>query len=414
MAQTTAAPAAPTTPLPGRLGYQPALDGVRALAIALVVLFHYPWDQVFYKANPVHGGFLGVDVFFVLSGFLITTLLLQEHAALGSVSLRRFYARRALRLLPAFFVLFAIALVLHFTLAHGDGNRPKALGLFGMLFYAANWVNVYRDGALGVVAHTWSLAIEEQFYLVWPVILVFLLRRRLRLSTIAVIATVGIVASSLWRVWYWYHHLGHRNFVTYYLAMTNRLPRNAPGTLTHRTNVWNRLYFGSDTRADALLVGCLVAIVLFWLLPRLGARPRAPERGRRSRARRLRGHRVAGRRRDVGLAAGVGHPRARARRRGRHRRARRRAASPLARVLAVGPLAWLGRRSYAIYLFHTVVFEYCNRSHVHIPPPLSFVFQIDGRPRRRGALAPARRGPDAPAQATLRAGGAHAGPDLTT
>ena len=70
-----------------------------------------------------------------------------------------------------------------------------------------------------MVAHTWSLAIEEQFYLVWPVILVFLLRRRLRLSTIAVIATVGIVASSLWRIWYWYHHLGvHRNFATYYLA----------------------------------------------------------------------------------------------------------------------------------------------------------------------------------------------------
>ena len=98
MAQTIAAPAAPTTPLPGRLGYQPALDGVRALAISLVVLFHYPWNQPFYRANPVHGGFLGVDVFFVLSGFLITTLLLQEHASFGVPSLRRFYARRALRL----------------------------------------------------------------------------------------------------------------------------------------------------------------------------------------------------------------------------------------------------------------------------------------------------------------------------
>ncbi|HEY5014183.1 MAG TPA: acyltransferase, partial [Acidimicrobiia bacterium] len=102
MAQTTDSPAAPTMPPPGRLGYQPALDGVRALAIALVVLFHYPWKNPFYSPNPVHGGFLGVDVFFVLSGFLITTLLLQEQATRGSVSLRRFYARRALRLLPAF------------------------------------------------------------------------------------------------------------------------------------------------------------------------------------------------------------------------------------------------------------------------------------------------------------------------
>src|SRR5471032_1154994 len=98
MAETTAAPAPPTTPPPGRLGYQPALDGVRALAITLVVLFHYPWNNKFYAANPVHGGFLGVDAFFVLSGFLITTLLLQEHVTYGSVSLRHFYARRALRL----------------------------------------------------------------------------------------------------------------------------------------------------------------------------------------------------------------------------------------------------------------------------------------------------------------------------
>jgi peptidoglycan/LPS O-acetylase OafA/YrhL len=313
----------------------------------------------------------------VLSGFLITTLLLQEHATLGTVSLRRFYARRALRLLPAFFVLFAIALVLHFTLAIGDPNRPKALGLFGMFFYAANWVNVYRDGALGVVSHTWSLAIEEQFYLVWPVILVFLLRRRLKLSTIAVVATAGIVAAAAWRVWYWYHHLGHRTFVTYYLAMTNRLPRCAPGTLCHRTDVWDRIYFGSDTRADALLVGCLVAIVLFWVLPRLGARARVRLSAAAVLA--LVGCGVIVWRAvvvmsgwlpvwgilalELGVAvviAGlVAAPR-----------------YPLALVLSLGPLAWLGRRSYAIYLFHPVVFHYCNRKHVHLAPPLSFVFQI--------------------------------------
>jgi peptidoglycan/LPS O-acetylase OafA/YrhL len=77
---------------PRRLGYQPALDGARAIAISLVVLFHYPWKHPT-LSNPVHGGFLGVDAFFVLSGFLITTLLLQEHATRGSVSLHRFYAR---------------------------------------------------------------------------------------------------------------------------------------------------------------------------------------------------------------------------------------------------------------------------------------------------------------------------------
>jgi peptidoglycan/LPS O-acetylase OafA/YrhL len=378
MAQTTAVPAAPTTPPAGRLGYQPALDGVRAIAISLVVLFHYPWQQPFYGANPMHGGFLGVDVFFVLSGFLITTLLLQEHATLGSVSLRRFYARRALRLLPAFFVLFAIALVLHFTLAAGDGNRPKALGLFGMLLYAANWVNVYRDGALGVVSHTWSLAIEEQFYLVWPVILVFLLRRRLRLGTIAGLAAAGIIAASVWRAWYWIHRLGHRSFLNYYLMITDRaIAVDSPGTLTHRTHVWNRIYFGSDSRADALLVGCLTAIVLFWVLPRLGARARVRLSAAAGLA--LAGCAVIVWKAvvvisgwlpvwgilalELGVAvviAGlVAAPR-----------------GLLARVLALPPLAWLGRRSYAVYLFHTVVFEYCKRSRVHLPPPVSFVFQM--------------------------------------
>jgi peptidoglycan/LPS O-acetylase OafA/YrhL len=378
MAPTTAAPAAPTTPIPGRLGYQPALDGVRALAISLVVLFHYPWKQPFFEPNPVHGGFLGVDVFFVLSGYLITALLLQEHATLGRISLKRFYARRALRLLPAFFVLFAIAVVLHFALAAGDGDRPDTLGLFGMLFYAANWVNVYRDGALGVVAHTWSLAIEEQFYLVWPAILVLLLRKRLRLSTIAYLTTAGIVAASVWRVWQWWARLGHTSFVNYYLMITGRpTPVGAPGTLEHRNDVWNRIYFGSDTRADALLVGCLTAIVLFWALPRLGARARV-------RLSAAAGVALIGcaliiwkavvvksgwlpvwgiLALEVGVAvviAGlVAAPR-----------------NPLARVLALAPLAWLGRRSYAVYLFHTLVYKYCRRSHVHLSAPLSFVFQI--------------------------------------
>ncbi|MDQ1535492.1 MAG: hypothetical protein QOF28_3253, partial [Actinomycetota bacterium] len=109
MARTTAAPAAPTTPLPGRLGYQPALDGVRALAIALVVLFHYQWDRPFYRSNPVHGGFLGVDVFFVLSGYLVTQLLLRDLGSFDRIRLRRFYARRYRRLLPAAFVALVVS-----------------------------------------------------------------------------------------------------------------------------------------------------------------------------------------------------------------------------------------------------------------------------------------------------------------
>jgi peptidoglycan/LPS O-acetylase OafA/YrhL len=375
MAQITT-PASPTSPAPARLGYQPALDGVRACAITLVMLFHYPWAQRFYGHNPVHGGFLGVDAFFVLSGFLITTLLLQEHTSHGSFSLRRFYARRALRLLPALGVLVGAALVMRVLLADNNANRPAALGFFGMIFYVANWVEIYRHGALGLFSYTWSLAIEEQFYLVWPVVLLLMLRRRLSIRTIAMVTGAGIVAAAVWRAWYWHSHFGPRRFVDYYFLITAHAATDT-GALDHRTAVWNRWYFGSDTRADALLVGCLTAIVLFAVLPRLGARAR------------MRLSAAAGvafvacgiivwravvvlsgwlpawgiLALEVGVAvliAGlVAAPR-----------------GPLARLLALPPLAWLGRRSYAVYLYHPVVFTYLSRTHVHLAPPVSLVFQF--------------------------------------
>jgi peptidoglycan/LPS O-acetylase OafA/YrhL len=375
MAPITTA-AAPTTPVPGRLGYQPALDGVRACAITLVMLFHYPWAQRFYGANPVHGGFLGVDAFFVLSGFLITTLLLQEHAEHGFISLRRFYARRALRLLPALGVLVLCALVFHIVLSPNNANRPGALGFAGMIFYFANWVEIYRHGALGLFSHTWSLAIEEQFYLVWPLLLLFMLRRKLSLATMAVLSAVGIAVAAAWRAYYWHTHFGPRRFVDYYFLLTLHQPTET-GALDHRTVVWNRFYFGSDTRADALLAGCLTAIVLVWLLPRLGARARMRLSAASGVAFVVCGIIVW---RAVVVLSGwlplwgilalelavsvliaglVAAPR-----------------GPLARLLALPPLAWLGRRSYAIYLYHPVVFEYLSRSHVHLPPPISLVFQF--------------------------------------
>jgi peptidoglycan/LPS O-acetylase OafA/YrhL len=156
-------------PSSGTLGYRPALDGVRALAIACVVLSHT-------IGFPVTG-YIGVDVFFVLSGFLITTLLLEEHARRGTVSLGDFYRRRALRLLPALFALLGVFLAVSIAavLIRG-GSLDRAL--FGVVAGTGYFTNLAlaagpptEPAMPGELRHLWSLAIEEQFYFVWPVVL---------------------------------------------------------------------------------------------------------------------------------------------------------------------------------------------------------------------------------------------------
>jgi peptidoglycan/LPS O-acetylase OafA/YrhL len=143
-----------------------ALDGVRGLAVAAVLAFHGGW---------LRGGFLGVDAFFVLSGFLITALLLTEHAGTGRIGLGAFWARRARRLLPGLLVMLAVVLVVSRWLLPADelgALRADALAATG---YVANWRLMDRGGGYfaqtappSPLQHTWSLAIEEQFYLAWP------------------------------------------------------------------------------------------------------------------------------------------------------------------------------------------------------------------------------------------------------
>ena len=152
----------------GRLGYVPALDGVRAIAIAAVTGLHF---------FGLSGGNYGVDLFFVLSGFLITTLLLEQHEKTGSIELSDFYLRRARRLLPALVtLLLAVAIVGSF--AYRPSRLAEILAAGG--FYAANVVRAAAPGVLsaGPLSHLWSLAMEEQFYLLWPIALVTLLHRR--------------------------------------------------------------------------------------------------------------------------------------------------------------------------------------------------------------------------------------------
>jgi peptidoglycan/LPS O-acetylase OafA/YrhL len=150
------------------LGYVPSLDGLRGIAIASVVAYHaFGWPR---------GGWIGVQLFFVLSGFLITTLLLEERAATGGVRLRAFYARRARRLLPALAALLAGYLVI--AAARGSNGLGDAArwGLYAGNVYAAFWPGAaaHLDG----LNHLWSLAQEEQFYLVWPAALLLVARTR--------------------------------------------------------------------------------------------------------------------------------------------------------------------------------------------------------------------------------------------
>lgn len=154
-------------PAPPAPGYVPALDGVRALAITLVMASHAVMPGGF-------GGALGVDVFFVLSGYLITTLLLREHAATGRLSLRRFYGRRAVRILPPLVIMLA-CLVIPLGAVFGWGTAIEQVML--ALFYLMPF-KVQADAGAGPLGHTWSLGVEEWFYLVWPALLVLFLARR--------------------------------------------------------------------------------------------------------------------------------------------------------------------------------------------------------------------------------------------
>lgn len=197
--------------------YEPSLDGMRAGAVAGVVAVHV--------GVPLAGGGTGVEVFFALSGYLITRILLEEESRTGGFDLKRFYFRRALRLLPAL-VAVLIAVML-WALLIGGQVRDQAYSSLMALFYVMNFNRAFEWGPELHLGHTWSLSMEEQFYMLWPLFLVAT-PRSLRLKlTVALIAAVCI-----WR-----------------------------GVLLMNGASINRVYQGFDTHSEVLLIGCAMALL---------------------------------------------------------------------------------------------------------------------------------------------------------
>lgn len=176
-------------PLLRRLRPFPALDGLRGLAVTLVVAFH-----LLLPVGGLPGGFLGVDVFFVLSGFLITSLVLRSLGTTGSVDLRAFYARRARRLLPALAVVLVPLALAGLLLWVAEGRTDVLLGVFAGATYWSNWLSLF-DPTFVPVFHLWSLSIEEQYYLVWPVAIAVAVRSRLSTRAI-LLGTLALAAAS--------------------------------------------------------------------------------------------------------------------------------------------------------------------------------------------------------------------------
>jgi peptidoglycan/LPS O-acetylase OafA/YrhL len=208
----------------GRLGYRPALDGVRAIAILLVLVVH--------TLTVPRGGLLGVDIFFVLSGFLITTLLIEEWRADLSISLRSFYRRRMLRLFPALVALLAAFLTITAvrTTAGNNGAGHALAGTAASLFYVANIVQAWGFAMPQALKPLWSLATEEQFYVLWPPLLLLALRHRLSPRLLAWLLATVCAAIAV-----------HRTV----LAMAGED---------------GRLYFSPEARFDSILVGCIAGL----------------------------------------------------------------------------------------------------------------------------------------------------------
>ena len=345
--------------------YVPGLDGLRAIAVLAVIVYH---------ANPawLGGGFLGVEVFFVISGYLITLLLIAERERTGTVTLGDFWLRRARRLLPALFTLLVGTVT---WVALFDAERLGKLrgDVVAGFLYVSNWFQVwtgssYTSGAeFAPLRHLWSLAVEEQFYIVWPLVM-FVLLRRMRsraLPAIGALFTTVSVAIAIWSaalyrdgaidsfaktpgqyVWLFGRHVLRTDLL--YLGTVSR----ATGLLLGAAlaTVWRpwairRGEAGrSATRLD--IVGLVGLVALGFMCWRFRDAVVVPNVGTTGYAALYRGGLVLVAIATIATIATVTHPR-----------------SNLGRwVVGTPPLVWIGKRSYGLYLYHWIVFQVHRKS----------------------------------------------------
>ena len=217
--------------------YLPSIDSLRALAVLAVIIYHV-------DVNYLPGGFLGVDLFFVLSGYLISSLIIKEYRKTGSLNLYNFYIRRARRLLPAVYFMITVGLVVMVLFNEVLLRKSHLDAIFGYI-YSSNWWYIFHKldyfdsfGAQSPFKHLWSLAIEEQFYMVFP--LLFLLVNRKKKSKDGT-------------------YILNKNFL--YVVLGLILVSLIAHILLFDINNISRIYFGTDTRAFSLLVGVVGAIL---------------------------------------------------------------------------------------------------------------------------------------------------------